>query len=177
MALLRPRQFGTNSQNPHSQPSQDSQQGLPSTALPSTMSSPPSLPLGPFPTGPGMSMPTTMHVTASSTQSQSSGSLSTNTPLGVTSSSAHDASATPPASTAAGGSGASASSSAPLSASTTAPGITSSNGAKCTSLSCNPAKAAAVFVPVASVETNTPATLDKIEPAPPAVLFGGEPRA
>jgi hypothetical protein len=151
MALLRPRQFGTNSQNSYSLPSQDtppSTMSLPLSGLPAGV--PFATTLSSYPNEFGTAVPTTLRVTPSSTQNQSSGSLPTNTPLVSTTSSAYDASATLPASTV-GGIGASASSSAPLSASTSPPGIISNAEAKCTSLSCNPGKAAAVFVPIAIV--------------------------
>jgi len=98
---------------------------------------------------------------SSGTQSESSGSLTSSTPVllstntpsaaaGAGGSSAYDASATLPASTAVGDIGASTSSSSSLSSSTS-PASISSAEVKCTSLSCNPGKAAAVFVPIAIV--------------------------
>jgi hypothetical protein len=102
---------------------------------------------------------TSRRVESSGTQSESSGSLTSSTPVllstntpsaaaGAGGSSAYDASATLPASTAVGDNGASASSSSSLSSSTSPASKLEVN---CTSLSCNPGKAAAVFVPIAIV--------------------------
>jgi hypothetical protein len=177
MALLRPRQFGSNTPNPHSQPTQNTQPGLPSSmTFPTTFTGIPD----PFATSSSTSsvtQKTTLKSTTSgriepsSTQSQSPGSStnsipsSTNTLPAAASagdSSAYGSSTTlnsgnapsstsSLASTTLGAIGASASSSSSFSASTTSAGMLTGAEVKCSSLSCNPGKAAAIFVPIAIV--------------------------